>query len=58
MIKKVEELAVRKLGKGATVRPTREGWVAEKYDQGKRTSVTGKTLDILEWFLNQMPERS
>lgn len=57
-IEQVEELAARKLGEGATVRSTSEGWVAERYAHGNRTRVTGKTLDVLGWFLTQMPERS
>lgn len=50
------DLAERKLGPGATIRITREGWIAEQVTDGKRTRVTGKSRDVLEWFLNQMPD--
>ena len=50
------DLAERKLGPGATIRITREGWIAERIAKGNRTRVTGKTRDILEWFLREMPD--
>jgi hypothetical protein len=57
-LKQLEGLAVRKLGKGATVRVTREGWVAERVGGAGRSRVTAKTRDILAWFLEQMPNMS
>lgn len=50
------DLAERKLGQGATIRITRDGWVAERTEDGKRTRVSGKSRDILEWFLREMPD--
>ena len=50
------ELAERKLGKGAVIRITLSGWIAEHTIDGKRTRVTGKTRNMLEWFLDQMPD--
>lgn len=50
------ELAERKLGKGATVQLTREGWIA-KVDTAKGTlRATAKTKDTLIWFLERMPD--
>lgn len=50
------ELAERKLGTGAVIRITLSGWIAENTIDGKRTRVTGKTRNILEWFLEEMPD--
>ena len=46
----LKSLAERKLGQGATVRVTRQGWVAER----GRARVTAKTRDTLIWFLERM----
>jgi hypothetical protein len=48
------DLAERKLGSGAIIRVTAEGWVAVL----GTTRVTAKTRDTLVWFLEQMPDRS
>jgi len=50
------ELAERKLGTGAVIRITLSGWIAENTIDGKRTRVTAKTRNMLEWSLNGMPD--
>lgn len=50
------DLAERKLGEGATIRITRDGWVAERIANGKRMRVMGQSRAILEWFLREMPD--
>jgi hypothetical protein len=53
-------LAEQKLGTGATVHTTRDGWTAELVDrQGVVTNikrVTGKTWTALALFLEHMPD--
>ena len=50
-------LARRKLGEGAIIRVSESEWIAERTTRGgQRTRVTGKTRDILVWFLEQMPD--
>lgn len=51
-------LARRKLGPGATVRTSSEGFVAEYTTPKGRTRVTAHDADTLAWFLEQMPERT
>lgn len=60
------ELAERKLGKGATVRTTREGWLAERVHDIASSStcariaatrtVVAKTRNAFVLFLEQMPD--
>ena len=50
------ELAERKLGPGAVIRISKQGWIAERVTTDDITRVTGKTRDVLEWFLKQMPD--
>jgi len=53
-------LAVRKLGPSATVRTTREGWIAELVERQGATvnikRVTGRTWSALAMFLERMPD--
>lgn len=54
---KLDALAERKLGPGATVRVTREGWRAERAcGDTAIKSVSGKTWNALATFLERMPD--
>lgn len=50
-------LAEQKLGKGATVRCGDGEWVAERIADGHRSRITGGSIDTLEWFLKQLPDK-
>jgi len=50
------DLAVKKLGEGATVVNDYGEWIAERTTAAGTVRVAGQTKTILVWFLEHMPE--